>query len=152
MRIRPHRLELSIALVIFALGASMAGTAWHMPMGTANLPGPGFMPLVIGVLMAVTALAIAARCVAIANRAEEPVSLGHRLIYATFAVLLGVAWLLERVGFLISAFLFMFVLLATLSPLNWRRSALGAAAVVALSYLFFSLVLGLSLPRAPLPF
>lgn len=152
MRIRPHRLELSIAAIIFALGAFMAGTAWHMPMGTANLPGPGFMPLVVGALMTAAAFVIAARCVATAKSVEEPIPLGHRFIYVTFAALLGTAWLFERVGFLVSVFLFMFVMLAALSPLNLWHSALGAVAAVAASYAFFGLVLGLSLPRMPLPF
>lgn len=152
MHIRPHRLELSIAAIIFALGAFMAGTAWHMPMGTANLPGPGFMPLAIGLLLAAVSLAVAARCVATVAPAEKPAPLGHRFIYVTFAALLGVAWLFERIGFLISIFLFMFILLVALSSLNWWRAALGAAAAVAISYVFFGVVLGLNLPRTPLPF
>ena len=153
MHIRPRRLELAIAAIIFALGALMAGAAWRMPMGTASLPGPGFMPLALGILLAATSLAVAARCVAMmAGPAEEPAPLGHRFIYVTFAALLGVAWLFDRVGFLTSIFLFMFVLLAALSPLNWWRAALGAVTAVALSYVFFSVLLGLNLPRTPLPF
>ncbi|MSP88276.1 MAG: tripartite tricarboxylate transporter TctB family protein [Alphaproteobacteria bacterium] len=152
MNVRPRRLELTIAAIIFALGALMAGSAWHMPMGTTSLPGPGFLPLAIGILLTATSLTVAARCAMAAGPAEEPTLLGHRFIVVTFAALLGVAWLFERVGFPISIFLFMFVLLVALSPLNWWRAALSAAAAVAVSYVFFGVVLGLNLPRTPLPF
>jgi len=68
-----------------------------------------------------------------------------------FIALIIVAGLLfERVGFIVTSTLFLFVMLASLSPLGWWRSLLAAvAASIATSYIFQNL-LGVTLP--PLPF
>ena len=148
MNVEVRRLELVISAVLLILGVLITMGASRMPMGTTSLPGPGFLPLVLGILIVLTALGVVVYTL-LARETLEPVRLGHVYITVTSAALIGVGLLFERAGFLISVFLFMYVMLVVISPLGWWRSALAAAAMTGASYLCFDVLLGVRLPPAP---
>ena len=118
-----------------------------MPQGTAALPGPGMLPLALGVLIALCAIALI-----VFGRAspDEPVALGTRHVALALAAVLAAGLLWERAGFLITATLFLFVLLWTLSPLGWWRSFIAAVIGAAAARYVFQNLLNVVLP--PLPF
>ncbi len=144
-----RRLEVGVGVALLLLGVFAAWEGARMPQGSAGLPGPGVMPVALGVLLALGAIAlltISAR----ARVAAEPMAIGHRRI--TWAVLaLFVAGLLwERVGFLVTSTLFLFVLLWTLSTLGWWRSLVAAVLATIAARFVFQHLLDVRLP--PLPF
>jgi hypothetical protein len=117
-----------------------------MPQGTPALPGPGMLPLGLGVLMALCAvILLVAR-----TSADEPVKLGNREVVCALLAVLAAGMLWERAGFLITATLFLFALLWMLSPLGWWRSLIAAAAGAAAARYLFQNLLNVVLP--PLPF
>jgi hypothetical protein len=116
-----------------------------MPLGSMALPGPGVFPLFMGAALALIAAAL---LVGYVRRPEpgEPVRLGHSFVAITLLAIGGMAELIERTGFLISATLFLFVLLIAVSELGWWRSALAALAAAVVAQLFFQTLLGVPLP------
>jgi putative tricarboxylic transport membrane protein len=143
-----RRLEIGVGVALLLLGAFAAWEGARMPQGTAGLPGPGVMPVALGVMLAlcsVALLTIAAR----APLAGEPVAIGHRRI--TWAVLMlfaaGLLW--ERAGFLVTSSLFLFVLLWTLSTLGWWRALLAAVLGAVAARFLFQDLLNVVLPALP---
>src|SRR5687768_12955470 len=118
-----------------------------MPQGTAALPGPGMLPLGLGLLIAACSITLI-----VVGRAtpDEPVAVGNRQVACALLAVLAAGLLWERAGFLITATLFLFVLLWMLSPLGWWRSLLAAAAGAAVARFAFQNLLNVVLP--PLPF
>src|SRR3712207_2089207 len=117
-----------------------------MPMGTAFLPGPGFLPIVLATLPGVGGLVLLGRSTLMILEVGE-VRLGHLNIFVAFVTLCVCAFMFERIGYLLASGLFLFVLLWSWSPLGLWRSAIAAAGAAFLSSLFFTDLLGVSLPR-----
>src|SRR4051812_40374666 len=96
-----------------------------MPLGTVGLPGPGFFPLVLGVLLALAALGVIARLtrVPLADR----VTIGHREVLLTFLALLCVPLLFERLGAVPTLAAFIAASVMIIGRVAWWRAVIGAA-------------------------
>jgi putative tricarboxylic transport membrane protein len=150
-----RRTAIAIDLMLLLLAAAMAWAAARMPSGTVSMPGPGLVPLTLGVLLAVTSLAHLASFLlasAPADVAEEEESKGSRWrIAITLSALLASALLFEPLGYVLTASLFLTVMLWTLSDLGPWRAALAAVSGAWASFILFREVLGVALPQAPFP-
>lgn len=145
-----RRLEIGVAVSLLLLGAFAVWEAAKMPQGTPSLPGPGMVPMTLGILLALVAIGVAVSVVKTGPAADASVVVGHRHVALAVISILAAGLLFERAGFLVTSTLLLFVLLWSLSPLNWWRSLLAAAgASVAVRYIFHHL-LNVVLP--PLPF
>jgi len=134
---------------LLLLGAFATWEAARMPFGTAAMPGPGMMPMALGVLLMLSAAGLVVLELK-APVTDAAVLLGTRHVALAAAAIVVAGLLFERAGFLITSSLFLFVMLVALSALGWWRSLLAAVAVsIAARYLFQNL-LGVTLP--PLPF
>jgi putative tricarboxylic transport membrane protein len=138
------------ALLVFAV--AIVWGAVLMPPGTVGAPGPGFFPRALGALLALVSVGLLVRAYRLDPIGDEVVALGHRHITLTFAALVGLGLLFEYAGYVLSATLFMLVLLRAFSTLGWIRSALAAAATAVVTYYLFVNVLGVMLPVGLLPF
>jgi putative tricarboxylic transport membrane protein len=143
-----RRAGLLAAGALALTGLIFAWQAALLDLGHIGLPGPGFFPLALSVLLIVFAAAIAIE----GRRAsckDEPLEFGHVQVLITFAALLAVPALFEFLGAyitlgLLSAVLQMF--LARVSPL--LAIICSAIGMVACWYLFGEL-LGVRLPIGP---
>ena len=136
--------EAAVSFALAAIGAAVAGMAARMPLGSLALPGPGFFPVAIGVLLALCGLACAGRAILVDGR--DTVSLGGWRPWSTLAVLAAAAFAFEPVGALLTlavALAALFRILGAYAP--WRCAAYGIAAA-AVSYVVFTRLLGVGLP------
>lgn len=153
-----RRMVIAIDLMLLLLAAAMVWAAARMPSGTVSMPGPGLVPLTLGVLLAVTSLAHLVSSLlssASADAVEEEQAEGSSWrIAITLGALLASALLFEPLGYVATASLFLTVMLWTLSELGPWRSALAAVASAWVSFVLFRDLLGVALPQAPfaLPF
>jgi putative tricarboxylic transport membrane protein len=138
-----------IGLAIATGGAVLAVLAWPIPRGEVGNPGPGFLPLVLGLLLIVLGLA----CAVLAVRAREmtPTALGsNKMLICIVAV--GVAALaFIPLGFIVTMTVFLAVLFRALGSIPWWRAALSAAAATVALWLVFDQALGVRLPPGVLP-
>jgi putative tricarboxylic transport membrane protein len=125
---------------------------------TVGLPGPGFFPLLLGVLLALLGVLLLVK-----SWIERRKAVGHEKgpsgegaglagFWANkkpFSVLAGLiiySAILERLGFLLSTFLFLILLLRSVARQKWTLSIITALSISLLSYLIFEVWLKAQLP------
>ena len=144
------------SLVWLALAFYMSIESTRLPLGSWRDPGPGFLPLLVGLILA----GLSIICFVQARKAE---STGQKaswysrerwknLIRVLFA-LLAYALVLDILGFLICTFLFMiFLFRFGMEPQKWFWT-IGGSGVASLScYAVFELWLRTQLPKGILGF
>jgi len=137
-----------VAGVLAATGLLFAWQASLIDFGDFALPGPGFMPLVLGVLVFVLAIVIGVEdWLAVGSR--QTIELGHRDVLIVFAALLAVPLLFERLGAYVTLGLFGAALLVFIARCSLLLAALSAIVAMAACWYFFQVALGLQLPVGP---
>jgi hypothetical protein len=132
------------ALAFLATGVFFAWFSILLPFGRVGLPGAGFFPFVLGVVLALLALAILFQV----WRAPggEPIFLGHRDVLIAIAGMAGIAFAFEQVDSYLALGLFSAFLLTFVARARLWRVVLGAVLGMVAVYLFFGVALGLRLP------
>lgn len=143
--VNSRRGEAAVAVVLLGLGIYVAWTASEMPAGTLALPGPGFFPVALGVLLALAAVGVLVR-IAMQRKPAVTVELGHRDIAIALAALLCVAAMFEPVGAIPTLGLLLLVLFKAFARIPWWKAALGAIIGMALAWFVFVFLLGVQLP------
>jgi hypothetical protein len=139
---------LVVAAVLAGVGLVFAWQASLLDFGGFDLPGPGFFPLVLGVLVFAFAVLIGIEGL---RGTEEggTVELGHRDVLIVLAALVVVAALFEPLGAYLSLGLFGAVLLVVLARVAVPLAIASAAVAMVVCWYFFQVLLGLQLPRGP---
>ena len=140
------------SFVLLVLSGYVIRESWLMPASATFGPGPGFLPLWLGVLLA--ALALILLVTAWRRRVTEkdghsPFP-GGRALLSVGLVLLGLALytvLMEWLGFLVDTFLFVAYLLGIVEKERWPMTFLTAILTTAALYVIFQLLLTITLPR-----
>ena len=122
-------------------------------IGSPREPGPGFMPLFASVLIFSLSLWVfIKRFYGISGTKSRFKDRGFLLKSSIFVItILGYAFLLEILGFMISAFLLVFTEFSITEPRKWHKNFWVAAVVSILSFVVFRKLLGVQLPRGILP-
>ena len=149
MQIHPRRGDRAIAVALLALAVFFTWGGWHMPAGTYAVPGPGFLPTILGALLGVTALLLLIKTLARAPGTGIPVEFGIASVTMVCAALTAVALAFERAGFMLTLSVFLCVMLRVFSRLGTIRSALLAIGITLAAGWFFGAALGVNLPRGP---
>jgi hypothetical protein len=134
---------------LMAFSILILTSSLKLGVGSLQAPGPGFMGFLCSMLLLILSLVIfAMEC---AKSAEEKgeghfgrENLAKQLILT--ASLCGYALLLEILGFLLSSFLLMWMMLLINSPRKWLNHTVVAFIVVNLSYLVLCKWLRVILP------
>ena len=130
---------------LFVLSLYVFFESWRLGLGTYFRPGPGFFPFYSGLLLGALALILTFRAFRGAPERAEAWGEWIPMLLVSLAML-GFALLLNRLGFLLTAFVFIWFLLQVVERRDWIVS-LGAAALTALgSYAIFQLWLRAQLP------
>jgi hypothetical protein len=139
---------MAVAAVLGAAGAIFAWQAALLDVGNVDLPGPGFFPLALGVLLVIFSAAIGFDYWRSSER--ETIELGHRDVLLVIAALLAVPLLFEPLGALPTLGLFGAALLVLVARVRIALAIVAAALGMAACWYFFQVVLGLQLPTGPL--
>jgi len=145
---------MSAALVLFVFGAATAALSLQLPLGTLRLPGTGFFPLVLGLLLMALAATQAVR-LRLARAPEKPPAPRAEGAMRRVALFIGVVALaivlLQPAGYVVSTLVLMLGLLRVLG-VSWGASALIAASSALASHLVFVRWLGIPMPAGLLGF
>ena len=116
-----------------------------MPRGEFSVPGPGFLPTLLGIILCGVSLVMGIRCL-LHRTATARIEIGHPYIWSAIVAMFTLAFFLEIIGFIPAIALFVAFFLKTLSERGWLASiALGTVAAIC-AYLFFNRLLGIYLP------
>jgi hypothetical protein len=148
--------ELIGAALFLVLGVHVIQQSLQLEMWAKFGPGPGFMPLLIGIFWIVVSAMHAANILLHPQLVQGPHPFPHgatalRLLLL-FGILLASVLLIPVLGFLISILLLVAACLKVMERYSWRRTALGSIVIVGACYLIFVLGIGVILPAGPLGF
>lgn len=131
--------------VLLFLSLYVSVESWRLGLGTYVRPGPGFFPFYSSLLLGVLALILTLRAFRGALERGEAWGRWINILLVSLAML-GFALLLNHLGFLVTAFLFIWFLLQGVERRGWIVSV-GAASLTALAaYATFELWLRAQLP------
>lgn len=126
--------EVGAAAALFALGAYIAWSGWDYGLGQLRTIGPGFFPLVVGLIL----MGLSAGIVVSFRRSrKEAPNLPVRPIAAITAGLIAFGVLVSTAGFAIATFVLVFVSALGDRSVTPLRAAIVAVAVAILGYLVF---------------
>lgn len=137
------------------LGVSLGiiASTWHYSFGTLGKPGTGFVPLVSGVVMACLSLGIIVQAFfrpKEGNEEKEKSSFLNdrwpKLVF-TLIILFSYSFLLNALGFILTTFALVLLLLKIVEPTKLRTAVVEAVLTTGACYLLFYIVLKVPMPK-----
>jgi hypothetical protein len=133
--------------VLAAFGVFVALYATHhYDIGTPSSMGPGFFPVALGWLLAGLGAVIALMSLRKTVQVLHPPPVSLRALLAIAAAILVFSLLVERLGLVPATVALTFVAVFAERPVRWRRTLLLAGGLSLLSWLVFTVGLGMTLP------
>lgn len=150
------RLDQITAAMIFVVSLWYIFEALRMPLVAGKAPGSGWMPLLLGILMAFLAVLL------FLSAARRPASEDKAVVWPkgrglvnNVGILVGLALsvaLLQLVGYLVSTFVFLFGLVLLLGRYDWKFATGVAAVSTVVLYWVFKIWLEIPLPPGLIKF
>jgi len=137
---------------LFWLGVGLVLSLWatRYSIGSLILPGPGSLPLVLGLILILLSIILIARGILssrVTGRDSPPLLLtGWKKGVYTVGVLLLGAFFFERVGYLLTFFLLILLLMKGAGAQSWKTTVLVAFCSALGVYLVFVRLLEQPLP------
>jgi hypothetical protein len=139
---------LAIAAVLAAIGLLFIWQASLLDLGSIGLPGPGFFPLVLALLVFTFSTIIGIeRWQTPAN--GETVELGHRDVLIVVGAGLLIPLTFETLGAYLSLGLFGVIVLVLIARVSLLLAIAASATGMAACWYFFQELLGVQLPMGP---
>jgi hypothetical protein len=139
--------EVLLAVALVAAAVFFIWQSALLPFGRVGLPGPGFFPFVLGIALAVLAVAILVQ-VWQSGWNTETVYLGHRDVLIALIAMAGLAFAFERIDGYVALGAFTAALLLFVARTTIWRALLGATLGMVAVWLFFGIALGVRLPAS----
>jgi putative tricarboxylic transport membrane protein len=143
------RSDVTASVFLVGLAAFVLFECRKLPFGSMRVPQTAFFPAVLAVLLLIFSLILLAQRFlhAEAGRAPDQITEdGWVRIGATLATMAVFAFILEPLGFLLSTFALMVLLLRAIESQSWLK-VVGVALTTALAaYAIFGWLLGIPLP------
>ena len=148
------RKDFFYSLFFILLSIYVVWESFGLRVGSFSKPGPGFFPLLSGLILGFLAIIIFFRAW-IVKTLHEKIS-KERIPWAflifTFCSMVGFTLLMDTLGFNFTTFLFIGVLLRVVEKKSWTVSVVSAVSVTLGAYIVFGLLLKSQLPRGPFGF
>jgi putative tricarboxylic transport membrane protein len=146
------RKEAISAIVLLSFSIAISYQAGHYPFGTVSKVGPGFVPFYLGIVLAVLSISILIKTILKPKEEGRPAegASGKRKLVRVFLVFFSMAayaFLIDKLGFPITTFLFTLVLFKFIESYGWVSSTLGALGTSLGNYLIFDLWLQCQFPK-----
>jgi len=141
---------LCAAAALVVTGGAFTWQASLLSFGSVGLPGPGFFPFVLGLLLAGFSGAIAAEVWRRQRPRETVVDLGHRDVLIAVAALLLVPVFFESLGAYLTLGAFAAALLIFIGRVRVIPAIAASTIGMVGIWYFFQVLLGLQLPTGPI--
>lgn len=150
-----RRANITVALALTSLSAFLLFEAGRFIFGTLRVPRTGFFPKTLVILLLLLSLVLLVQALRQkeTERGREKIAAdGWSRIAATLATMIGFALVLEWLGFLLSTFLLMVLLLRAIEAPRWSKVFTVALLTALAAYGLFAWLLGVPLPAGILGF
>ena len=140
------------SLFWMAIGLGFIYGSVRLGLGTLGEPGSGFLSFVAGSCLTLMALILFIQSFIREKELPDKISVlwhgmkWHRSVMIAL-VLLGYILGLESIGFILCSLILIFLMLRVLEKYSWGKSILISVTASAFSYLIFSVLLKVMLPK-----
>jgi len=117
-------------------------------LGNVSKPGPGFFPFLGGLILLFLSAVMLVQLYRSIEWESWRINVNWSVIAAVFISMLAYGFLLERIGFVFIAFLFVASFLRAFEFKSWREVILGGVLSAIGSYLLFDTLLKVPLPKS----
>ncbi len=142
------------ALALLLLAALYLAAAFRLKIGAPRAPGPGFLPVVIGVGLLVCAAVHLLQTLRVPRPVRRPKEDTRSSQTRTVVGLLACTFIyplcLNHLNFVTTTFLAVFTMLRILRYKSWAASALVGLLLAVACFLVFGLLLGVAVPSGPI--
>jgi putative tricarboxylic transport membrane protein len=148
-----RRSTIAASLILVGLAGLILFEASRLGFGSIRVPQTGFFPSVLATLLLFFSIALLVqtrRQARSESRAQSIKSKAWIRLSITVAAMLGFALVLEKLGFLLSTFIVMLLLLRVIEPQKWSRVIAVALVTALVSYFLFARLLNIPLPAGVL--
>jgi hypothetical protein len=142
----PRSQDFWAGLLFIAFGAVALWIGQDYAFGTSRRMGPGYFPSLLGGLLCVLGLIIAARG---ALRGGQPVPRGAIRPFLILVGILAFALLLQPAGLVLSTLVLIVVSSAGGSEFKWKEVLITSAVLIVMGVVVFAWGLGLQFPVWP---
>ena len=141
-----------IAAIFLLASGWICVEATLVPFGSFRMPGAGFFPLLLGITLAVLALAFLATGLMSPSREVTSIQPERsEVLYLLGSMMVAVA-VFDRLGFLLTMMAFLLVATKVLGGIRWRTAAVLAVAGSVTASWVFGRLLQINLPAGVLAF
>ena len=150
-----RRANITVALVLVSASAFLLFETGRFNFGTLRVPQTGFFPKTLVTLLLLLSLVLlvqALRRKETERGSEKIAADGWTRIAATLATMIGFALVLEWLGFLLSTFVLMVLLLRAIEAPRWSKVFTVALVTALAVYGLFAWLLSVPLPAGVLGF
>jgi putative tricarboxylic transport membrane protein len=124
----------------------------RMPIGRLGEPGPGFLPLIVGILLGLMSLTLFINSLRLKMTDQKVLGLGRKeqfRVISTSLSLIIYAVALRPLGFILVTFILLVFLFRAIGELNWKASIAGPMLTTLFFYLLFDVWLEVQFPMGP---
>jgi hypothetical protein len=142
--------DLVAAIFFIIVGAFFALYARAVEIGTWSEPGPGFLPFWAGITISVMAFALLLKSLSKKGPVRPsffPEAGSWKRVLATFAALIVYNVTFDYLGFALTTFLFVGVLVKFIFPQTWPKALIVAVSAAIIARLLFINFLETQLPK-----
>lgn len=138
-------------MILLVIGVMTAWSSTHLSMGKLKHPGPGFLPFGLGICLIILSLILIFKNW---KKESSPTPLWSKQTW--LRPLLGVAILIfyaigiDRLGFILTTFIFLIIWMALIEHLKWKTILSVSVATTIVLYLLFASFLEVPLPKGVL--
>lgn len=148
------RIQTAAGAIVLAVGLALLIGAWGFPFMLQGVPGPGFLPLIIGFGIIASGVVLVFKAVWRPTHAEvrwPPLSGWLRVAFMLGAMAASF-FLLEALGFVVVTAAFMAVMVYCLGERSWRLLATVPVLSAVGLYVVFAVWLRVPLPKGIITF
>jgi putative tricarboxylic transport membrane protein len=143
------RSDIAASVILVGLATFVLFESRNLPFGSMRVPQTGFFPATLATLLLIFSVILLAQCflsIETVRASDKIAEAGWMRIGATLAIMAGFAFALERLGFLLSTFFLMILLLRAIESRSWPKVVAIAVATAVVAYAIFGWLLGIPLP------
>ncbi len=139
-------MNFAVALFFIALSCYVLFSAQSFPGKIDNVPGPGYFPTILSIILILLSLLLIASSGKVDNSPLGIFSRENSIVFIAGGVTLAYLGLIYIFGFLMATPLYLIAILRFFRMRNWRSVVLTAGITTGASYAIFTTVLEVQLP------
>jgi putative tricarboxylic transport membrane protein len=143
--------DIITAIILLVFSGYVIQESWRMPPSATFGPSAGFLPLWLGVLLAVlaTILLLTSWTRPASEKDSEPIFPGKQALLSIILVMVGLAayiLLIEVLGFVVDTFLFIVFLMKAVEHEKWPLTLIIGVGTTVVLFVTFQILLQITLP------